>query len=263
MKMAVFDTYREGSSPPGLAYGTIIQKGVSEEPGFPQENQAPFSCGWLYPKGVPLGHPLIGVMKAKRAAIYARVSTDENRQDPETQLRELRDFAERRGFEVVGEYIDHASGKTEERANYKRLLEDARRRRLDVVLVWRYDRFARSTVALVNALAEFRSLGVDFVSLQENVDTTTPQGELIFSIMASLAQFESSLISDRVKAGMANARAKGKQIGRARIPKETQEMICGLLAESPTPSIRSISKRLGLGYATTWRYVKELKEVIA
>ena len=82
-------------------------------------------------------------MKAKRAAIYARVSTDENRQDPETQLRELRDFAERRGFEVVGEYIDHASGKTEERANYKRLLEDARRRRLDVVLVWRYDRFVR------------------------------------------------------------------------------------------------------------------------
>ena len=101
-------------------------------------------------------------MKAKRAAIYARVSTDENRQDPETQLRELRDFAERRGFEVVGEYIDHASGKTEERESYKRLLEDARRRRLDVVLVWRYDRFARSTVALVNALAEFRSLGVDF-----------------------------------------------------------------------------------------------------
>ncbi len=202
-------------------------------------------------------------MKTKRAAIYARVSTDENRQDPETQLRELRDFAERRGFEVVGEYIDHASGTTEERANYKQLLADARRRRLDVVLVWRYDRFARSTVALVNALAEFRSLGVDFVSLQENVDTTTPQGELIFSIMASLAQFESSLISDRVKAGMANARAKGKQIGRARIPKETQEMICGLLAESPTPSIRSISKRLGIGYATTWRYVKELKEGIA
>ena len=92
-------------------------------------------------------------MKTKRAAIYARVSMDENRQDPETQLRELRDFAERRGFEVVGKYIDHGSGKTEERANYKRLLEDARRRRLDVVLVWRYDRFARSTVALVNAPA--------------------------------------------------------------------------------------------------------------
>jgi len=122
----------------------------------------------------------------KRAAIYARVSTGENRQDPETQLRELRDFAERRGFEVVGEYIGHASGKTDERESYKRLLEDARRRRLDVVLVWRYDRFARSTVALVNALAEFRSLGVDFVSLQENVDTTTPQGELIFSIMLPL-----------------------------------------------------------------------------
>jgi hypothetical protein len=86
---------------------------------------------------------------------------------------------------------------------------------LYVVLVWRYDRFARSTVALVNALTEFRSLGVDFVSLQEHLDSTRPQGELIFSIMASLAQFESSLISDRVKARMANARAKGKQIGRA------------------------------------------------
>jgi DNA invertase Pin-like site-specific DNA recombinase len=81
----------------------------------------------------------------KRAAIYARVSTDENRQDPETQLR---DFAERRGFGVVGEHIDQASGKTEERANYKQLLEDARRRRLDVILVWRYDRFARSPYGL-------------------------------------------------------------------------------------------------------------------
>jgi DNA invertase Pin-like site-specific DNA recombinase len=201
-------------------------------------------------------------MKSKRAAVYARVSTDENRQDPETQLRELREYAERRVFDVVGEYIDYASGKTVERADYKRLLEDARRRRLDVVLVWRYDRFARSTVALVNALDEFRSLGVDFISYQENVDTTTPQGELIFSIMASLAQFESLLISGRVKAGMANARAKGKQIGGARIPKETQEMICGLLAESPTPSIRCISKRLGLAYATTWRYVNELKTSI-
>ena len=99
---------------------------------------------------------------------------------------------------LLVKYIDHASGKTQERENYKRLLEDTRRRRLDVVLVWRYDRFARSTVALVNALTEFRSLGVDFISLQENVDTTTPQGELIFSIMASPAQFESSLISARI-----------------------------------------------------------------
>jgi DNA invertase Pin-like site-specific DNA recombinase len=98
--------------------------------------------------------------KNLRAGLYARVSTEDRGQDPETQLRPLREYAERRGFVVVGEFVDHASGTTEMRPRYQRLLEAARKRELDVVLVWRYDRFARSTRALVNALAEFKARGV-------------------------------------------------------------------------------------------------------
>src|SRR5207244_4932652 len=109
--------------------------------------------------------------KPLRAGLYARVSTEDRGQDPETQLRPLREYAERRGFAVVGEFVDHASGTTESRPRYQRLLEAARKRELDVVLVWRYDRFARSTRALVNALGEFKARGVAFISYQENVDT--------------------------------------------------------------------------------------------
>ena len=152
--------------------------------------------------------------KNLRAGLYARVSTEDRGQDPETQLRPLREYAKRRGFRVVGEYVDKASGTTEGRPNYQRLFEAARKRELDVVLVWRYDRFARSTRALVNALGEFRARGVAFISYQENVDTTTPQGELVFGMMANLAQFESALIGERVKAGMARAKAQGKRTNR-------------------------------------------------
>jgi len=131
----------------------------------------------------------------KRVALYARVSTLDKGQDPKTQLRPLREYADRRGFQIQDEYVGTASGTTEERSQYRVMLELARKRKLHVVLVWRYDRFARSTQALVNALKEFQSLRVDFISFQENIDTTTPTGELIFHLMASLAQFESSLIS--------------------------------------------------------------------
>ncbi len=102
----------------------------------------------------------------QRGASYARVSTNDRGQDPETQLLQLREYAQRRGFDVADEYVDHATGTTEERANYQRLLDDVRKRKVDVVLVWRYDRFARSTQALINALNEFRDLGVDFISYQ-------------------------------------------------------------------------------------------------
>jgi DNA invertase Pin-like site-specific DNA recombinase len=159
------------------------------------------------------------MVSQKRVAISARVSTVDKGQDPETQLMALREYAERRGFETVGEYIDYASGTREDWPRYRALLQTARKRQLDVVLVWRYDRFARSTQALVQALKEFHSLGVDFISYQENIDTTTPQGEMIFTMMASLAQFESALISERVKAGLARAKAQGKRISRAPIAK--------------------------------------------
>ena len=214
----------------------------------------------LSPRGVQKEYLLdMSPTPKKRVAIYARVSTFDKGQDPETQLLQLREYAGRRGFDVAGEYVDYATGTTEERANYQRLLDDVRKRKVDVVLVWRYDRFARSTQALINALNEFRDLGVDFISFQENIDTTTPQGALIFGIFASLAQFESALISERVKAGMERARTQGKPLGRPRIPDDIKHKIQRLRSEIPPVSPRQISKLLGIGYGTARRYIKALE----
>ncbi len=193
----------------------------------------------------------------KRVALYARVSTSDKGQDPETQLLALRAYAARRGFVPAGEYVDYASGTRDNRPQYQALLTAARQRQVDVVLVWRYDRFARSTQALVQALHEFHRLGVDFISHQENIDTTTPQGELIFTVMASLAQFERALISERVKAGMARAKAQGKRISRAPLAEELQAQMVALAAEGL--SIHQIGKQLGLGYGTAWKYIQRGK----
>ena len=198
------------------------------------------------------------VNTTKRVALYARVSTFDKGQDPETQLVQLRQYAQARNFEVITEFIDHASGTTEDRTQYKLMMAAAKKRKIDVVLVWRYDRFARSTQALVNALKEFQSLGIDFISYQENIDTTTPTGELIFHVMASLAQFESSLISQRVKAGMARAKAQGKHIARPPISKQLQEKITELQREGM--SMNKISKTLGVAYGTVYNYRSEINK---
>jgi DNA invertase Pin-like site-specific DNA recombinase len=192
--------------------------------------------------------------KHLRAGLYARVSTEDRGQDPETQLRPLREYAERRGFVVVGEFVDRASGTTETRPQYQKLFEAARKRELDVVLVWRYDRFARSTRALVNALGEFKARRVAFISYQENVDTTTPQGELVFGMMANLAQFESALIGERVRAGMARAKAQGKRTSRPPISEATRRKIAELYAQGV--SVKRTAKQLGIAYGTAWNYTK-------
>ena len=153
-----------------------------------------------------------------RAALYARISTANHGQDPEVQLGELREFCKRRGFEIVDEYVDTGiSGSRERRPALDKLLADCRKRLVDAVVVYRYDRFARSLRQLVNALEEFRSLGIDFISIHEGVDTSTPNGRLIFGIFASIAEFERELIRDRVRSGLAVAKAKGKRIGRPRV----------------------------------------------
>ena len=198
--------------------------------------------------------------RAKRVALYARVSTLDKGQDPQTQLDQLRDYAQRRNFEVMGEFIDYASGTTQDRVQYKLMMEAARKRKLDVVLVWRYDRFARSTQALVNAMKEFQSMGIDFISYQENIDTTTPTGELIFHVMASLAQFESSLISQRVKAGMARAKAQGKRISRPTISMDRQNEIFDLQTQGL--SMNKISKQLGIAYGTVYNYLSKAKDTL-
>jgi DNA invertase Pin-like site-specific DNA recombinase len=134
-------------------------------------------------------------MKSKRVALYARVSTLNHGQDPEVQLHELRAYCERRGFQIVGEYVDKGiSGSREQRPALDKLMAVCRKRLVDAVVVYRYDRFARSLRQLVNTLEEFRSLGIDFISIHESVDTSTPNGRLVFGIFASIAEFERELI---------------------------------------------------------------------
>ena len=153
-----------------------------------------------------------------RAALYARISTLNHGQDPEVQLRELRTYSEHRGFQIVETYIDKGvSGSRERRPALDKLMADCRKRLVDAVVVYRYDRFARSLRQLVNALEEFRSLGIEFISLHEGVDTSTPNGRLVFGIFASIAEFERELIRDRVRSGLAAAKAKGKRVGRPKV----------------------------------------------
>jgi len=143
------------------------------------------------------------------------VSTANGHQDPDMQLRELREYAERRGWTIVEEYIDAGiSGAKDSRPALNRLMADAHRRRFDAVLVWKLDRFGRSLRHLVNALAELETRGIAFVSLRDNLDLGTPSGRLMFQIIGAMAEFERSLIQERVRVGLRNARAKGKHIGR-------------------------------------------------
>jgi DNA invertase Pin-like site-specific DNA recombinase len=185
-----------------------------------------------------------------RVAIYARVSTVGNGQSPEMQLRELREYCERRGWQITGEYVDNMSSKFEHRPELDRLWRDCRKRKTDAVVVYRYDRFARSLRQLVNGMEEFRSLGIEFVSLHEGVDTSTPNGRLIFGIFASIAEFERELIRDRVRSGLANARAKGKRLGRPRLL-VTDSQINTLLAQGQ--SMLAIGEQLGISAATVCR----------
>ena len=149
-----------------------------------------------------------------RVVLYSRVSTN-NGQDPEVQSREIREYCQRREWKLMDEYVDAGiSGAKERRPELDRLVADAYRRKFDVVIVWRFDRFARSVSHLLRALETFRALGIEFVSLSEQVDTTTPTGKMIFTVLGAVAELERSLIAERVRAGLRNARAKGKRLGR-------------------------------------------------
>src|SRR5690242_6349844 len=186
----------------------------------------------------------------QRAAIYARVSTL-NGQHPEMQLRELREYCAHRGWAIAGEYADCGiSGSKERRPQLDRLLVSCRKRQVDAVVVYRYDRFARSLRQLVNALEEFRSLGIDFVSLHEGVDTSTPNGRLVFGIFATIAEFERELIRDRVRSGLASARAKGKRLGRP--PANVNTAQIARLRDSGA-SWRAVAQQLGISVRTARR----------
>lgn len=196
-----------------------------------------------------------------RAAIYARVSTSNNGQNPEMQLGELREYCQRRGWEVAGEYVDAGiSGTKEHRPQLDVLLAACRKRRVDAVVVYRYDRFARSLRQLVNALDEFRSLDIEFISLHEGVDTSTPNGRLVFGIFASIAEFERELIRDRVKSGIAAARSRGKKLGRPRVNVDAAR-IAALRASGM--SWPKIAAEIGASVGTVYQVAHSLSKIPA
>lgn len=186
-----------------------------------------------------------------RAALYARVSTNGKGQDPEVQLRELRDYCARRGWEVTGKYVDVGiSGSKDSRPELNRLMADAKRRHFDAVVVHRFDRFARSVSHLLRALEEFKALGIEFVSLSEQMDTSTPTGKMVFTVLGAVAELERSLIAERVRAGLRNARAKGRKLGRPR--KALDYARISVLRHSGA-SWGAIGRELGLPEATVRR----------
>lgn len=192
-----------------------------------------------------------------KAAIYARVSTSNGSQNPDMQLRELREFCQHRGWELAGEYVDNGiSGAKEHRPALDRLLTACRKRKVDAVVVYRYDRFARSLRQLVNALEEFRALGIDFVSLHEGVDTSTPNGRLVFGIFGSIAEFERELIRDRVRSGLAAAKARGQRLGR---PPATVDAHKVAVLRNAGRSYASIAEELGLNARTIRRALQRDK----
>jgi len=175
-------------------------------------------------------------------AIYARVSTTNHGQDVTLQTRELEQFAEARGWRMVGAYVDDGvSGAKDSRPELNRLMADAHKRCFDVVAVWRFDRFARSVSHLLRALETFSALGIAFVSLSEQMDTTTPTGKMVFTVLGAVAELERSL-AERVRAGLRNARAKGKTLGRPRVSVDAV-MISRLRVQGR--SIREIADELG------------------
>jgi DNA invertase Pin-like site-specific DNA recombinase len=186
-----------------------------------------------------------------RVAIYARVSTTNHGQDVGLQTRELRQFAEARGWTVAGEYIDAGvSGAKDSRPELNRLMANAHKRRFDVVCVWRFDRFARSVSHLLRALETFKALGIDFVSYSEQMDTSTPAGKMVFTVLGAVAELERSLTVERVRAGLRNARAKGKTLGRPRVAVDAAK-IASLRATGA--SWKMITRQLGISAGTAKR----------
>ena len=169
--------------------------------------------GYFYRQSayVPAGHK--GTLFLKRIAIYARVSTD--RQSTESQLNTLREYIEKREWNLFKEYIDEGfTGSNTKRPAFKEMMADAKKRRFDVLLVYKLDRLSRSLKDLIITLDDLKSTGIDFVSYDNSLDTTTPTGRLIFHVVGSVAEFEREIIKERVKSGLENARRKGKRLGR-------------------------------------------------
>jgi len=188
-----------------------------------------------------------------KAAIYARIST--NDQSPDSQLQALRDYCSSRGLEITKEYVDVGiSGAVKSRPQLNALMKDARRRAFDSVVCFRFDRFARSTKHLLLALEEFRALKIAFISVSEAIDTTTPLGEALFTIVGAISQLERDIIRERVIAGLNSARAKGKVLGRPKI--RDDRTILKLRNEGKT--YRQIGELLSLSRGAIYRSLRNV-----
>jgi DNA invertase Pin-like site-specific DNA recombinase len=186
-------------------------------------------------------------------ALYMRVSTKGHGQTTDTQALALHEYAHRRGFDVI-EYRDEGiSGSKDSRPALDRLMKDARARKFDVVIVARFDRFGRSVSHLLRALEDFNHLGIDFVSLSESVDTSTPMGKMIFTVLGAVAELKRNLIKERVHMGISRARKQGKQLGRPRRIFDREK--AGTLLQ--TLSIREVARQLGVSRGVVERVLSQ------
>jgi DNA invertase Pin-like site-specific DNA recombinase len=189
-----------------------------------------------------------------RAAIYARVSTLAG-QSPQMQLDVLREYAARRELEVVTEFVDRGvSGVRDHRPALDRLMTGARQRAFDVILVYRFDRFARSVRHLVSALDEFQALDIEFVSYSESLDTSTPMGRAMFSIVAALAELERNIIIERSVEGQRRARARGTHVGR---PRRAVDETRVMRLRADGVSVRGVARALGVSRTVVERVMRE------
>ncbi len=193
-------------------------------------------------------------MKTKKSiGIYVRVSTKD--QSVEMQLNDLERYSKERRFKVFKVYKDNGvSGTKELRPALSELMNDAKKRKFDVVLVWRFDRFARSTKHLINSLYEFRNLGIDFISYQENIDTSSPLGEAIFTIISAMAKLERDIIAERVKGGLRKAKANGKRLGRPKSEVDTDKIV---EYKRQNKSIRQIASEMNLSNNLVFRTLQK------
>lgn len=189
----------------------------------------------------------------KKVAIYVRCSTTDKGQDLDTQILPLKEYVSNRGWEVYKIYQDKESGSKVSRGELRELMNDAHKRKFDCVVVFRFDRFSRSSIHLLSSLETFGSLGIDFCSYQENMDTTTPMGKAMFTMASAFAEFERSIIRERVIAGINKARIKGKILGRPKVPLDMQKII---QLKSEGLSIRKIAGELGVPKSTVQNYIK-------
>jgi DNA invertase Pin-like site-specific DNA recombinase len=168
------------------------------------------------------------------------------------QLRELRAYAKLRNLHIIDEFIDQVTGTATDRPQLHRLWQVVRARKVDTILVWKFDRFARSTKQLIDALEEFRHLGVDFISITEQIDTSSPMGKAMFTVISAIAEFERSLISERVRAGIAKARAAGTHHGRPKTDEHTIQEIRRLRRQGR--NLHQIASQLGISHQTVANY---------